>query len=88
MKLHHKKEHNDNHDYTIFYYCNGQLESEGNWKNGKKDGLWKYYNKKGILKLESNWKNGKKDGLWKNYNKKGVLKSERNYKDGKRVTIK
>ena len=25
------------------YYSNGQLESKGNYKDGKKDGVWKYY---------------------------------------------
>lgn len=33
----------------INYYENNKIESEGLYKNNKKYGLWKYYNKDGIL---------------------------------------
>ena len=39
------------------YYFNGQLAQKGNYKDGKRDGLWKwYYENENVLAL---YKNGK-----------------------------
>lgn len=40
-----------------------EVKSEGEWKEGKKDGLWKTYYGNRKLKAVGNWKKGKKDGL-------------------------
>jgi len=66
-----------------YYYKNGQLEFEINYKNGKRDGPYKMYYENGQLKEEGNFKDNKEEGLWKNYNKKGQLKKEIVYEDGK-----
>ena len=67
-------------------YGKGKLNSrkkrKGNYKNGKKDGLfvgWRY----GTKLYEENYKDGKKDGLFVRWNYNGQKKSEENYKDGK-----
>jgi len=65
-------------------YDNGELSKEGNYKDGKKDGLWKgwyYYN--GQLQYEWNYKDGKQNGLGKFYYPNGSL-TEGNYKDGEK----
>ena len=47
------------------YYSNGQLESEINYKDGKRDGLYKRWYQNGQLQAESNFKDGKEDGILK-----------------------
>ena len=64
------------------YYANGQIKEEGNYKDGKKDGLWKYWDENGKLRYEKNYKDGERDGLWKEWFKNGQLTAESNYKDG------
>jgi len=34
---------------SIWYYENGQIREEGNYKDGKEDGKWTYYNKDGSI---------------------------------------
>jgi antitoxin component YwqK of YwqJK toxin-antitoxin module len=31
------------------FYDNGQLKGKTSWLNGKKDGIWTYYNEVGML---------------------------------------
>ena len=41
------------------FYENGQLRSTGNYKDGKKDGLWYYYDGEGNPTKKEEWKDGK-----------------------------
>ena len=68
-----------------YYYENGQLESRGNLKDGKEDGLWEYYYENGELEDRGNYKDGKEDGLWEKYYENGELENRENYKDGEIV---
>ena len=78
------KDKNDNQDnITKTYHENGQLQNEGNMKDGKHEGLWKSYHENGLLSGEVNFKDGKLEGLSKNYHENGQLQSEGNMKDGK-----
>lgn len=54
------------------YYLNDVLKSEINYKNGKKEGLAKYYREDGSLEKEINYKNDEPDGscLW--YHQDGI----------------
>tara|TARA_B100001758_G_C18004907_1_gene400017 strand:- start:28 stop:456 length:429 start_codon:yes stop_codon:yes gene_type:complete len=71
---------------VMWYYQDGQLETEGFIrKNNKKDGIWKWYYKNGILSIEGVYKNDRRDGLWKFYNEDGTLKEEVNFKRGKKI---
>ena len=65
------------------YYENGNLEAEGNFKDGKLEGLGKEYYENGNLKGEKNYKDGKLEGLSKAYYDNGNLKAEVNFKDDK-----
>ena len=56
---------------------------EGNFIDGKQEGLCKGYYENGQLKLERYYKNGKKEGLEKNYDENGQLKLEIYYLDDK-----
>jgi len=63
---------------------NGQLEWEGNYKAGKKDGLFRYWYESGQLSEEENYKAGKKDGEHKQWYKNGQLSDKTNFKDGEK----
>ena len=43
----------------VRFYENGQLQSKGNYKDGKPDGLWEFFNKDGSIDTE-------KTGIYKN----------------------
>jgi antitoxin component YwqK of YwqJK toxin-antitoxin module len=68
------------------WYENGQLESEANYKDGKKDGLYRWWHcdSSGKLKEESNYKDGKWNGSCKWWHENGALEIESNYKDGRK----
>ena len=65
------------------YYENGQMEKEGTYIDGKRDGKWTYYNEDGSLIGERIYKDGE---IWNGfvvyYNENGKIKKEKNYKDG------
>ena len=42
-----------------WWHENGQIESEGNFKNGKKDGKRTWWNENGQILSEGNFKDGK-----------------------------
>ncbi len=78
------------------YYLNGQLESVGIEKNGKRTGVWKFYHgfkdgyghvtdktKTGPLKKEGAYNQGEETGEWKSYYRNGQLEITSNFKSGK-----
>jgi len=69
--------------FTLF--GNGQKLSEGNWKDGKKEGLSVVWHENGQKKLEGNYKDGEMYGLWTLRHENGQKAEERNYKDGEVV---
>ncbi len=66
-------------------YDNGQKEFEGNWKDGKLDGLVVTWYENGQKWTESNYKDDKEEGLEVWWHKNGQKWTEENYKDGKPV---
>ena len=90
-------------EYKKIYYENGQLKSEGNYVDGKKDGLWKsYFDNDELLKYspysykenqiqlktETYYKNDKYNGLMKEYWPDGGLMKEASYKEDIPIVIK
>ena len=49
---------------TITYWDNGQKESEGYYIEGKKEGIWKEWDRWGKLLSKGKYKDGLKDGKW------------------------
>ncbi len=47
------------------YWDNGNLSLAGYYKNGKANGLMKWYNEDGALAAEGNMVDGKRNGPWK-----------------------
>ncbi len=58
------------------HYALGQLASEGVYKNGKKEGLFKWYDENGRLYEEAVFKSGMLEGEVKKYDENGRLKKE------------
>jgi len=63
------------------YHNNGKLEFEGEYLNGKRNGLGKEYNYDGKLQFEGIYLNGKKNGKGKEFYNNGQLKLEGEYKN-------
>jgi TonB family protein len=68
------------HGPYVIYFKNKKLD-EGAYVNGKKDGIWKHYNRKGTVDYIASWKAGVKHGDWKHY-EDTVLVSHRFYSNG------
>ena len=49
----------------ITNYSNGNVAIIGNYKNGEREGEWKFYHNNGKLEWIGNYKNGKQEGEWK-----------------------
>jgi len=60
-----------------------EIKSEGNYRNGKKEGLWVSWYRGGEKASEGNYRNGKKEGLWISWNYNGQKLDEGNYRNGK-----
>ena len=68
---------------SVSYHENGQLKEKGNFKDGRKEGLWENYYENGQLTIKGNYKDEKEDGLWEQYHENGQLASKGNLRDGK-----
>ena len=64
------------------YWDNGKLRLEGNYRDGKLDGLSTYFYENGIKMFEVHFKYGKKDGLQTHWYTNGKKWYERHYKYG------
>ncbi len=56
---------------------------EETYKDGKRDGIRKVWNKNGVLVLEETYKDGKRDGLQKVWNDDGIIIYSLPYSNGK-----
>jgi antitoxin component YwqK of YwqJK toxin-antitoxin module len=58
---------------------NSEKKSEGNYKNGKREGGWKVYSSKGNLIAAGSYSNGNRVGMWQFYDSEGNKTSEKDY---------
>ncbi len=72
------------HGTVKWYFENGQVFQEVNYKNGVLFGDRKVYFENGILKSETTYENGKMDGMWKEYFEKGSVKETGTYERGEK----
>ncbi|MDX1348738.1 MAG: hypothetical protein R3279_00750 [Putridiphycobacter sp.] len=76
----------DPNGFNVFYYANGTKSSEGYFKNGQPDSLWKTYSVNGNLIAEGFKKNGLSDSIWifyrENETKKQMSFYENDLKNG------
>ena len=76
------KNNNKKDGYGIFYYSNGDIEYEGQWKDDKVDGYGIYYCSNGN-KYEGQLKDDKSDGYGILYYSNGDIAYEGQWKDDK-----
>jgi len=69
---------------VVFYNEFEQPQSEGSFKKGVREGLFKYYNEYGYVKTESECEDDNFSGNTKKFYFDGTLKSEGEYKDDER----
>lgn len=71
-----------NDNYSSKWFLSGNKNSSGNYKKGKKDGTWEYFNINGSHNSIENYKKGELDGIQKNYDEHGRLVNEYEMKNG------
>lgn len=70
--------------YEKYTNDNGILLEKGETINGRREGIWYFYDKNGKLEVEAEFENGRIAGFWKEYYENGNLKLESN--DGRYAT--
>jgi antitoxin component YwqK of YwqJK toxin-antitoxin module len=70
--------------YQVFKYPNGAISSEGMYKNGKPEGLWKSYYVTGVKKSEGKRTNFLLDSIWIFYDQTGDTTEKISYLFGKK----
>jgi len=70
---------------TVSFARNGRKIAEGNYRNEKKDSIWKYYSDyDGVLLSEEQFTEGIKNGLFRTFYPDGKVAEAINYRDGKK----
>ena len=57
---------------VTYFHSNGQIMHQGNYVDGKSEGLWKSFDEAGNLIAEGSFEQGKKTGLWNFYSTKAL----------------
>ena len=69
-------------------YKNGRKLAEGNYKDGKQEGLTVAWHENGLKAAENNWNYGKQEGLAVGWHENGLKAGESDWKDGKKISSK
>jgi uncharacterized protein len=69
------------------YFPNGDKNIIGNYKRGKKDGLWQYFNDSKIMTRQEFYVNEHPEGKWLEFYKEGPRRSIIHYKKGQREGV-
>ncbi len=64
------------HGHFVYYYENGKKQSEGDYSNDKKVGVWSGWHENGELKYKGNYLIGALDGVWQYWHENGQKKAE------------
>ena len=67
------------------YLPNGELKEEGNYKDGKKDGIWTYWHENGQKAEEGVFNNDVKTENWIYYQKDGKIRLEEEYQQFRQI---
>ncbi|MCL2132097.1 MAG: hypothetical protein FWH36_06570 [Lentimicrobiaceae bacterium] len=65
-----------------WYYINDSVKTEGNYSEGRKEGVWKVYYASGKLKSLQSYSNNELDGRFVEYWENGVKKQDATYING------
>ena len=64
------------------FHDNGKLKTQGQFKEGNPDGMWKRYHVNGMLFQEGLYRNNIQDSLWRQWDDRGNLTKESLYDQG------
>jgi len=67
------------------YYADKKKEEEGNFKEGRQNGVWKYYFNNGKITIEGKYVHGAKDSHWNYYSRDGKIIYTACYFNGRKV---
>ncbi len=73
------------HGWFKSWYENSQVASEGNYREGLKQGRWTYYYENGQKRLEAGYQDDKKQGTWVFWGREGEKQKEEKYQDDRKV---
>jgi len=68
----------------VALHQNGKVHAKGQFVNGKRDGLWEFFDEEGRLTGETNFKDGQFDGKRVFFDKDRKVLEEQNWKAGNR----
>jgi antitoxin component YwqK of YwqJK toxin-antitoxin module len=67
------------------YYSNKQVQMDGIYKDGKREGKWTYWYENGKVWSEGTYKNGKAEGRRTAYFENGKVRIDGSYKEDNRI---
>jgi antitoxin component YwqK of YwqJK toxin-antitoxin module len=73
------------HGLFVAYHENGQVASEGEYRDGLEEGLWRDYHENGQLAAEGHYHKGKEQGYWRHWSPGGIEEAPTEYEDGEEV---
>ena len=65
-----------------YFFVNGNIKSEVEYKDGIRHGIYRDWNVDGVLQIETFFQEGKTHGLWKEYYENGNVREIARYVDG------
>ena len=65
------------------FYPSGKIKLKGEYKDGKKNGVWTYYYETGVIWSKGEFKNDIRDGIAEVYHENGKPRYKGQYKNGK-----
>lgn len=71
-----------------YYHANGRLQSQGSYKNGKKEGLWLRYYDNGMMQDSTTYENGNITGTALGWHRNGFVSDSSVYReDGSGISV-
>jgi antitoxin component YwqK of YwqJK toxin-antitoxin module len=67
------------HGLFVAYHENGTVASEGQYVDGKEDGLWRDFHPDGRAAAEGRYREGQEVGVWRFWNLDGTEEPGTNY---------
>lgn len=69
------------------YHRNGQLRTEGEYRDGLEEGLWRDYHDNGFIACAGDYRKGLEQGLWRFFDRDGNEGPKVVYRDGVAVVL-
>jgi len=69
--------------HVVLYHRDGKIKGKGFYKNGKKEGSWKYWFDNQRVRSSLFYKNGEEEGIQETWHENGQKRSRKQYLDGR-----